>query len=460
MHMKRTLLFLALSAVAAVAKPNIVFIITDDLGYGDLSCYGQKHFKTPVLDGLASKGLRFTDFYSGATVCAPARCSLMTGRDPGHATIRGNGEFALLPDPQDITVGTQLQRAGYRTAMVGKSCVTGNTQTPEVVLAKGFDVFYGTTDHRDGHFRYPKFVYDQTEKVMLEGNELHEGPHYDAELYTKRAEKFIAEQSSDEPFFLLLSYPIPHASMLAPKGKAEALTMENDIDLKNSTHYSNVKGVKANYAAMVMEIDSYVGRVMEALKAKGVEEDTLVMFTSDNGSHFEGGYNPKLLDSNGELRGGKRDLYEGGIRVPLVAYWPAGIKKPGAPEAPFAFWDFLPTACELAGAKPPSGIEGISFAATLTGTGEQALHESLYWEFHERKGRRALRQGKWKLIQYDLGAKNPGKPQLYDLSQDVGEKVNLAGKHPERVKDMVAWMNKHREPAKWFPMGPLDKLSK
>ena len=458
--MKRSLLFLALTAIAAMAKPNIVFIITDDLGYGDLSCNGQKFFETPVLDGLASKGLRFTDFYSGATVCAPARCSLMTGRDPGHAFIRGNGPFALRPDPPDITVGTLLQGAGYRTAMIGKSCITGNTQTPEVVLSKGFDVFYGTTDHRDGHFRYPKFVYDQTEKVMLEGNKLHEGPHYDAELYMKAAEKFIGEQPKDQPFFLLLSFPIPHASLLAPEGKAEELDMKNDVNFRNSNHYSNVEGVKANYAAMVMELDAYVGRVMKALEAKGVEEDTLVMFTSDNGSHFEGGYDPKLLNSNGELRGGKRDLYEGGIRVPLVAYWPAGIKKPGAPEAPFAFWDVLPTACELAGVETPSEIEGISFAPTLTGQGEQEMHESLYWEFHERKGRRALRQGKWKLVQYDLGAKNPGKPQLFDLSQDIGEQKDLAAKHPERVKDMIKWMNQHREPAERFPMAPLDKLSK
>jgi arylsulfatase A-like enzyme len=163
----------------------------------------------------------------------------MTGRDPGHATIRGNGPFSLRPDPLDITVGTMLQRAGYRTAMVGKSCVTGNTQTPEVVLSKGFDVFYGTTDQKDGHFRYPKFVYDQTERVMLEGNKLHEGHHYDAELYMKRAEKFIGNQSSEQPFFLLLSFPIPHASGLAPVGKADEVKIENDIDFKNSNHFTN-----------------------------------------------------------------------------------------------------------------------------------------------------------------------------------------------------------------------------
>jgi arylsulfatase A-like enzyme len=458
--MSRILVILLLSAAAVFAKPNILFIITDDLGYADLSCYGQKHFKTPVLDGLAENGLRFTDFYSGATVCAPARCSLMTGLDAAHATIRGNGEFALRPDPQDLTVATLLQGAGYRTGMIGKSCVTGNTQTPKLVLEKGFDVFYGTTSHVDGHFRYPKFIYDQAEKVVLEGNTLHAGPHYDAELYTRRAERFIDEQPEGKPFFLLLSYPIPHASVLAPAGKAEALKMENDVDLKKSGHYSTVKGVKANYAAMVMELDAYVGRLMKRLESKGLADDTLIMFTSDNGSHFEGGYKPAMLQSNGGLRGGKRDLYEGGIRVPLIAHWPAGIKKAGEPDAPFAFWDFLPTACELAGVKAPAGIDGISFAPTLTGGAEQPLHDQLYWEFHEMGGRRAMRQGNWKLVQYNLGAKQPGKPQLFDLSKDVGEKNDLALEHPERVQAMVAWMNGYRIPSEWFPMKALDGLSK
>ena len=457
--MKRTLLLLLSSAAVCLAKPNMIFIIADDLGYGDLSCYGQKFFKTPVLDRLAADGLRFTDHYSGATVCAPARCSLMTGRDAGHASIRGNGPFALRPDPQDITVATLLKGAGYNTAMIGKSCITGNTQTPEDVLSKGFDVFYGTTDHRDGHFRYPKFVYDQEKKVMLEGNKLHTGPHYDGELYARRAEQFIADQSADNPFFMVLSLPIPHASVLAPAGKAEEVRIEGDIDFPKSGHYSTVKGVKANYAGMVMEIDAYVGRVMKALETKQLADDTLVIFTSDNGSHFEGGYRPALLDSNGVLRGGKRDLYEGGIRVPFIAHWPAGIKQPGDASHPSAFWDFLPTACELAGVKVPHEIEGISYAATLKGTGDQKAHGHLYWEFHEAKGRRAVRQGNWKLVQYNLKGKPMGKPQLFDLSKDLGEKKDLAAKHPERVRDLVKWMDEHREPSDRFKLGPLDALA-
>ncbi|MGE9269822.1 MAG: sulfatase-like hydrolase/transferase [Verrucomicrobiales bacterium] len=223
-------------------------------GYGDLSCYGQRHFETPILDDLAKNGLRFTDHYSGATVCSPARCSLMTGRDAGHASIRGNGPHVLLPDPPDKTVATYLRQAGYCMAMIGKSSVTGNTQTPQTVLEKGFDVFYGTTDHRDGHFRYPLFVSEQTKKVMLEGNTRRRGSHYDAELYAAKAEEFIAAQSEKTPFFLLLSLPVPHASVVAPEGKADAINIADDVDYSGSKHYSNVKNVKANYAAMVKEI--------------------------------------------------------------------------------------------------------------------------------------------------------------------------------------------------------------
>lgn len=459
--MKPSLFLFFLSVLVASARPNIVYILTDDLGYGDLSCYGQAHFETPVLDGLAERGLRFTDHYSGATVCAPARCSLMTGRDPGHAWIRGNGPFALRPDPEDLTVATLLQRAGYHTALIGKSTVTGNTQTPETALQKGFDVFYGTTDHRDGHFRYPEFIYDQTEKVVLEDNHLHHGEHYDAELYTRKAEQFIAGQSAENPFFLLLSYPIPHASNIAPEGVAERLDIENDIDFSESNHYSTVDNVKANYAGMVVAIDTYVGRVMAALEARDLAEDTLVIFTSDNGSHYEGGYHPDLLDSNSPFRGGKRDLYEGGIRVPMIAHWPGGILQPGTPSHPCAFWDFLPTACDLAGIKAPSGIEGVSFAPTILGNPEaQAAPEFLYWEFHEKRSRRALRQGDWKLVQYDLSAEPAGTPRLYDLSKDLGEQNDLAAKHPDMVEEMVERMNRHRQPAPLFPNRALDELSK
>ncbi len=430
-------------------RPNIVFIIADDLGYGDLGCYGQKTTRTPVLDKLAAEGIRFTQHYSGSTVCAPSRSSLMTGLDTGTTWLRGNGEFELRPDPQDLTVATLLKRAGYRTAMVGKSCVSGNTQNPQRVLDKGFDVFYGTTSHQNGHFRYPKFIYDQTQRVDLEGNELHTGKSYDAELYTKRAETFI--RGTDGPFFLMLSYPIPHAAVLGPEGSVPGgagMTHEKG-------RYTEVKNPKAHYRAMVEAMDGYIGRVMASLEKKGVAKNTLVIFTSDNGSHFEGGYNPRMLESSGPLRGGKRDLYEGGIRVPMIAYWPAGISKPGSSDHISAFCDFLPTACELAGLEAPAGIHGISHVPVLTGKGGQRDHDFLYWEFHEAGTRRALRQGDWKLVQYAM-EKN-GKSELYHLGKDLGETQNLADQEPGRVAAMLKLLDGRRVPSPIFPNKALDR---
>ena len=444
-----TFLILLLAVSLASAKPNIIFIITDDLGYGDLGCYGQKTTQTPVLDKLAAEGIRFTQHYSGSTVCAPARSTLMTGLDTGSTWLRGNGEFELRPDPEDLTVATLLQRAGYRTAMVGKSCVSGNTQNPEHVLNKGFDVFYGTTSHKDGHFRYPHFIYDQGLRVDLEGNELHTGKSYDAELYTARAESFI--QETDGPFFLLLSYPIPHASVLGPEG-----SVQGGAGMKHKNgHYTEVKDPAAHYRAMVEALDAYVGRVLAALREKGVEKDTLIVFTSDNGSHFEGGYNPKMLESSGPLRGVKRDLYEGGIRVPMIAHWPGGIAKPGISDHASAFWDFLPTACELAGVDAPEGLHGISYAPTITGKGEQLAHDFLYWEFHEKGTRRALRQGDWKLLQYNLDKQ--GKPELYDLGKDLAETKDLATEEPERVAAMLKIMEERHKPSPIFPNKTLDR---
>lgn len=433
----------------AAAKPNIVYIIVDDLGYGDLGCYGQRTIKTPVLDKLAAEGIRFTRHYSGSTVCAPSRSSLMTGLDTGSTWLRGNGEFELRADPEDITVATLLKRAGYRTAMVGKSCVSGNTQNPQHVLNKGFDVFYGTTSHKDGHFRYPEFVYDQAERVELEGNAFHTGKHYDAEIYTVRAEKFIRE--TEAPFFLLLSYPIPHAAVLGPEG-----SVPGGAGMKHKKgHYTQVNNPAAHHRAMVEALDAYVGRVLAVLEEKGVAKDTLIIFTSDNGSHFEGGYNPKMLNSSGPLRGGKRDLYEGGIRVPTIAHWPAGITKPGDSGHISAFWDILPTACELAGIEAPNGLHGISLVATITGKGEQRTHDFLYWEFHEQNTRRALLQSDWKLVQYNVATQ--GNPKLFNLAADLGETKDLAAEEPERVAAMMKIMEQRRTPSPIFPNKALDR---
>lgn len=449
--------------LASAVQPNVIFILTDDLGYGDLSCYGQKNFKTPHLDRLASEGIRFTSHYAGATVCAPSRCALMTGYHTGHASIRGNGPLSLKPDPEDLTVATLFRREGYSTALIGKSCVTGNTQTPEILAQKGFEYFFGTTDHQDGHFRHPRFVYENSKRVELEGNSLVGGPHYDVDLYTGKALEFV-ERHAEKPFFLVLSYPVPHASLDVPEDSLAkvrpGITGDHASMSGKKAHYKPVKEVKASYAGMVSRVDDAVGALLAKLQEKGMDGNTLILFSSDNGSHTEGGYSYEMLDSNGILRGGKRDLYEGGIRVPLVARWPAGIPAGRITDHPSAFWDFMPTACELLEIEPPAGIDGISYAATLTSKGVQATHPSLYWEFHELGGRRALRSGDWKLVQYGLKPGGFGKCELYDLAADRSEKKDLAEKHPERVAAMLKDMDAARTPSGRFPLPGLDALGK
>lgn len=454
------LLLLALFLIVPLAaKPNIVFIFSDDLGYNDLSCYGQKNFSTPHLDKLAASGIRFTRHYSGATVCAPSRCSLMTGKDGGHASIRGNGPLAL-PDGE-TNIAKILQEAGYNTAMVGKSCVTGSGDIfePQTVLDHGFDYFYGTLSHKEGHFRYPKFVYKNTQRIDLPGNKLHTGTDYDAHLYTAEALGFIEKQSSENPFFLLLSYPIPHASIIAPEAERKAARpqVKNEIVYKSSKHYTNTPEVKANYIAMLKILDDAVGSIVAQLEKQNLSQDTLIVFSSDNGPHFEGGYNPELLDSNGPLRGGKRDLYEGGIRIPFIASWPAEIIPGQTSDHPSAFWDFLPTVCEITGSPVPENIQGISFAPTLRGNGDQKKHDYLYWEFHEQNGRRAIQQGDWKLVQYNLT--KPGKltTELYNLADDISEENNLAKQNPEKLAELLKLIATARTPSDLFPFPALDR---
>jgi arylsulfatase A len=463
MKYKLSLIFALLFSVASFAnsqKPNIILIFADDLGYGDLSCYGQKHFKTPHLDALAAGGIRFTDFYSGNTVCAPSRDSLMTGRDSGHTSVRGNGSFAL--PASDTTVATLLKKSGYNTALIGKSCVTGNTQTPETLAEHGFQYFYGTTDHRDGHHRYPKFVYENSQKIDFPDNHLHHGTHYDLDFYKEKTLSYIEKQTSEKPFLLVLSIPVPHASIIVPEDSMARVREGVQPDPhkpqpKQQPHYTHVKEAKASYAGLMTRLDDTVGAVVTKLSDKEMLENTLILFTSDNGSHTEGGYHPDMLQSNGVLRGVKRDLYEGGIRVPMIAHWPAKIKAGGESSHPAANWDFLPTACDVAGVPAPKNIQGISFLPTLTGEGEQAAHDYLYWEFHEINGRRALRTGDWKIVQYNLNKTPQGDIELYNLKDDISETKNLAAEHPDKVKSLTEMMDKARVPSKNFPLKGLDR---
>ncbi len=448
--------FLGSVCAEPLTQPNIIFIVADDLGYGDLSCYGQEHFTTPNIDRLAESGLRFTRHYSGATVCSPSRCSLMTGRDGGHATVRGNGVHTIRDD--EVTVAEIAKQAGYNTAMIGKSCVTGNTQTPETVLNSGFDYFYGTTDHRDGHYRYPKFVYRNTERVEFPENELHEGTHYDGHLYTEEALAYLAKQSEETPFMLMLSYPMPHASIIAPEADRAAARqyVKKEVVYKNSEHYSNTPEVLANYIAMITIMDTAVGSIVSQLETQNQLEDTLIIFTSDNGAAFEGGKKPEMLNSCGPLRGGKRDLYEGGIRIPFVASWPAVMTPGQTTDHPSAFWDFLPTVCELTGQPAPADIQGVSYAATLTGQGEQVKHDTLYWEFHARGGRRALQQGDWKLVQYNLNSPDTLRTELYNIAEDIGETTDLSKAYPEKLSELLKLIDGARVPSELYPFKGID----
>ncbi len=422
---------------AAGERPNIIFILADDLGYGDLGCYGQRHIRTPNLDRLAAGGMRFTDHYAGSTVCAPSRCCLMTGLHTGHTYIRGNREVKPMgqePLPEEtVTVAGLLKQAGYSTALIGKWGL-GSPGSAGVPNSQGFDYFYGYLCQRHAHNSYPEYLFRNAETVLLEGNRLAEPRRPDGagvavdkarhshDLFTGEALAFV-ERSKDKPFFLYLAYTIPHANN---EGGDQGMEVPTDEPYSERDWPQQQK----NHAAMITRMDRDIGTLMSRLKELGIDEKTLVIFSSDNGPHREGGADPTFFDSNGSLRGIKRDLYEGGIRVPMIARWPGKIKEGAVTGHVSAFWDFLPTAVEVAGMDAPEGIDGISYLPTLLGE-KQREHEFLYWEFHEgQASKQAVRMGKWKALRH-----SPAAPvEIYDLSTDIGENHNLAADHPDIVK--------------------------
>lgn len=431
-----------LAVDAQSAKPNIIYIMADDLGYGDLSCYGQQHFTTPNIDRLAREGMRFTQFYSGSTVCAPARCSLMTGLHTGHATVRGNSSnvsrnrqrVGLAVD--DVTIAEVLKREGYRTGLVGKWGI-GESDTQVTPTKKGFDFFYGFLNQRNAHNYYPPFLWRNETKVMFPGNDVKKKTgKFAHDLMTNEALGFV-ERNADSPFFLYLAYTVPHAEMTAP-----ADSMDNFSGKFPEKPYVNTGGSygsqsepKAAFAAMVTRLDRDVGRLMALLKEKGIDENTVVIFTSDNGPHGEGGHDFRYFDSNGPLKGYKRDLYDGGIRVPFIVRWPGKVEASSTSDHIGAFWDFFPTAVELAGAKSDAKVDGKSILPTLLGTPKkQKKHDYLYWEFFEQGGRQAVRMGDWKGIRYNVNKDHRSPLELYDLSTDIGEEDNVAAEFPKVVE--------------------------
>jgi arylsulfatase A-like enzyme len=427
--------------------PNILFILADDLGYGDLGCYGQKQVRTPHLDRLAAEGMRFTQCYAGSTVCAPSRCCLMTGLHTGHGRVRGN---ALVPlGPEDGTVAEVLRRAGYRTGLVGKWGLgeAGSTGVPN---RKGLDYFFGYLNQRHAHNYYPDYLWRNEEKVPLEGNVVEDNvatkrARYSPDLFTAEALAFL-QRHRRQPFFLYLASTLPHANN--ERGRAEG----NGMEVPSDAPYSDTPWpqVEKNHAAMITRLDSDVGRVLKRLKELGLEGNTVVFFSSDNGPHKEGGADPAFFHSAGPLRGHKRDLYEGGIRVPMIVRWPGKVRAGATSDQVWAFWDFLPTAAELAGAKAPAGLDGISVVPTLLGTSGQKPHPPLYWEFHERGFRQAVRLGDWKAVRL-----RPGGPlELYDLGKDVGEKDDVAARHPEVVADIESYLKTARTESPDWPVRP------
>lgn len=459
---------------ATPEKPNIIFILADDLGYGELGCYGQKIIMTPNIDRLAQEGIKFTDFYSGQAVCAPARCTLMTGYHTGHAYIRDNlqpkvrNPYTPFPGQEPIpdsilTIAELLKAQGYATGCIGKWGL-GNTFTPGDPVKQGFDFFYGYKCQVHAHNHYPEFLWENDSIVHLPGNNGRtlRGALHSQELFTVEAVKFI-NRNQDKPFFLYLPFIIPHLSIQTTdlyldmyKGHVEETPYKHHGYLKNPYPH-------AAYAGMITQMDAAIGLIMEALRGLGLEDNTIVFFTSDNGPAYNrlGGSDDKFFNSAGGLTGLKGSLHEGGIREPLVVWWPGKIKAGRVSDRPFALWDVLPTLCDLAGAPTPAGIDGISFLPTLTGQGKQVEHKFLYWEFPSYGGQAAVRMGDWKLLITNLRRRNQ-KPEmaLYNLKKDPAEKQNLADKYPEKVQEALRIIQQQHTPSALFPYTQLEKFVK
>ena len=447
------------------SRPNIVLILADDLGYGDIGIQGQKLIKTPNIDRLAQQGLRFTQFYAGTSVCAPSRSSLLSGQHTGHTYIRGNK--GVEPEGQEpiadsvVTVAEVLQQAGYQTGAFGKWGL-GPVASEGDPNKQGFDTFFGYNCQSLAHRYYPNHLWDNGKKIILEANQnLTQNKQYAPDIIQQKALDFIKDRDKNKPFFLFLPYILPHAELIVPedsifqfyKGKfAEKAYKGNDYGTNaNTGGYASQAYPHAAFAAMVTRLDLYVGQVLAQLKKEGLDENTLVIFSSDNGPHKEGGADPVFFNSGGGFRGVKRDLYEGGIREPFIARWSKVIKANSQTNHIGAFWDILPTFAELAKTKTPKNIDGVSFASSLIGTKRQKQHEFLYWEFHENGGVQAVRKGNWKAVKLNAASHPEGEIELYDLSNDPQEQKNLANLFPDKANELRKLMISSHQESRLFP---------
>lgn len=434
-------------SLAPAAQPNIIYILLDDAGYGDLSCYGQAKFETPHIDRLAQEGMKFTNHYAGSTVCAPTRSVIMSGLHTGHTPSRGNKEIRPVgqhPIPaQTFTVAEALQKAGYVTGAFGKWGL-GNPGSEGDPIHQGFNRFYGYNCQRNAHTYYPTWLFDNLEKVALDGNT------YAHDLIMDQAVAWISTHH-ERPFFCFLPVTIPHAAMHVPEEYAAPYRKKFPQFEDKVGKYGNnkpfAKNPAAQFAGMMTALDNGVGRILDTLKDNGMDKDTIILLSSDNGPHKEGGHMPDFFNSNGGLRGYKRDLYEGGIRCPLLVRWPGQIKPGTTSDHISAHWDIFPTFCELAAVKSPDKLDGISFLPSLMGK-EQKKHKYLYWEFFEGGGKRAVRIGKWKAVQNQVNKKGPNAPiEVYDLSADAAEKNNLAAQQAEVIAQTKAIFKEAHTPS-------------
>jgi len=453
-------------------KPNIIYILADDLGYNELGCYGQGIIRTPNIDELADQGMRYSQHYSGSPVCAPSRCTLLTGKHTGHSYIRDNDEMGERGDvwydpdlegqrpllPNTETIGTMLQRIGYTTACIGKWGLGGPDSTGHP-NKQGFDHYYGYLCQRVAHNYYPTHLWRNGEKVILEGNDYfyphqrlpqdkdpndpasytpYSGKQYAPDLMAEEALRFI-RINKDRPFFLYFATPVPHVSLQVPDDDLQNYKDIPDTPYKGEKGYLPHPAPRAAYAAMVTRMDQHIGRIMALLKELGLDENTLIIFTSDNGPTFNGGTDSAYFNSAGPFRGLKCEVFEGGIRIPMIARWPGKIQTRTVTDHISAFWDVMPTLADVAGAQAPDETDGISFLPTLLGQSGQKKHDFLYWEYFGRPSQ-AVRMGDWKGVRLNAKRNPDGPIELYDLKSDVGEQNNVAGVHPEIVKQIEAIM--------------------
>lgn len=454
------LIFAAGRSAPAQSRPNVIVIMVDDMGYGDLGCYGSKLIRTPRLDRMAAEGIRFTDFYSGTSVCAPSRAALMTGLHTGHTAVRGNREIKPegqypLPD-SSFTMAELFRSAGYATGGFGKWGL-GSPGSSGDPMHQGFTRFYGYNCQREAHHLYPDHLWSDKQRVSLD-NRPDQQRQYAPDLIQEQALSFISAHAG-KPFFMYLAYTPPHAALQVPPGDS-AFEAYKKIFNEQPQAIAEWKGTgyqpnpypKAAYAAMVSRIDRYVGEVLDRLKAHGVERNTLILFTSDNGPHKEGGNDPAFFNSAAGFRGVKRSLYEGGMRVPLIASWPAVIRKPSVTDHVSASWDLLPTFAALLGKQLPAAVDGLSMLPLLQGRGKQQAHAYLYWEFHEENGRQAVRMGHWKGVRQQLVRQPDGPIELYDLRSDRSETKDVSGSHPDIVTRIDQIMKTSRVEHPDFPL--------